>query len=76
MKKGAKTIEELGLFVRRPPQKPDLHPSLLFPIRYGLTAKNTPEIWLPYLNLSLAEKVLGEMDAAPLFEAQIYQVAV
>jgi 5-methylcytosine-specific restriction endonuclease McrA len=68
MKKGAKTIEEMGLLMRRPPQKPDIHPSLLFPVRFGLTLKNTPEPWLPYLNLSLAEKVLVEMDAAPQFD--------
>lgn len=69
MKKGSKTIEELGIHMQRPPKKPDIHPSLLFPIRYGLTPKNTPEVWHPYLDLSLAQKVLVEFDAAPIFES-------
>lgn len=76
MKKGAKTIEELGLSLHRPPKKPDLHPSLLFPIRYGITSKNAPEIWLPYLDLSLAEKVLGELEAAPIFGSPFDQYSL
>lgn len=73
MKKGSKTIEELGLLLHRPPKKPDLHPSVLFPVRYGLTLKNTPEVWIPYLDLSLAEKVLGGLDAAPIFSSSFEQ---
>lgn len=66
MKKGAKTIEELGIHLHRPPKKPDLHPTLLFPLRYGLSAKNTPETWVPYLDFSLADKVFVELEAAPI----------
>ena len=70
-KKGSKTIEELGIHLQRAPKKPDLHPSLLFPVRYGLSLKNTPEIWMPYLDLSLAEKVLGVLDSAPIFQQEM-----
>jgi 5-methylcytosine-specific restriction endonuclease McrA len=68
MKKGAKTIEELGIKLQRPPSRPQLHPTALFPLRYGITTKNSPPVWLPYLDLSVADRalVLG-FDASPVF---------
>ena len=68
MKKGSKTIEELGRRLQRPPSRPQVHPTALFPLRYGLNSKNAPPMWIPYLDLSVADRVfvLG-VDASPVF---------
>ncbi|WGL60356.1 HNH endonuclease [Pigmentibacter sp. JX0631] len=74
MKKGSKTIEELGIKLQRPPSKPQLHPTALFPLRYGITTKNAPQAWLPYLDLSVADRILAlGFDASPLFVNTPYQ---
>jgi hypothetical protein len=75
MKKGAKTIEEMGIQIHRHPKKPDLQPALLFPLKYGLSPKNAPEVWLPYLNLSLAERRVKELDSAPIFSEPVENYA-
>lgn len=70
MKKGAKTIEELGIRLQRPPSKPQLHPTALFPLRYGITTKNSPIVWLPYLDLSVADRVFAlGFESSPVFTA-------
>ena len=67
-KKGAKTLDELGIMLKRAPSRPQLHPSALFPLRYGINSKNAPEEWLAYLNLTVADRNLGSfIEAAPLF---------
>ncbi|WP_186646908.1 HNH endonuclease [Fluviispira vulneris] len=68
MKKGAKTIEELGIRLQRPPSRPHLHPTALFPLRYGLTTKNSPVVWVPYLDLSVADRAFAVgFDSSPVF---------
>jgi hypothetical protein len=68
MKKGSKTIEELGIRLQRPPSRPQLHPTALFPLRYGLNSKNAPSMWIPYLDLSVADRVFVlVIDASPVF---------
>jgi len=57
IKKGARTIEELGIKISRPQLRPNFHKQALFPVRYGLFRENAPQSWLPYLDFSIADRV-------------------
>ena len=73
MKKGSKTVEELGIVIMRPPQRPAIHPKLLFPLRFGITKYTAPPEWLPYLDMSLADRGLREFEASPVLISQNLQ---
>ena len=72
-KKGAKTIEELGITIARPPRRPFIHPKVLFPLRYGINSKNAPAPWIDYLDMSIADKGLIEFEASPVLVPQNLQ---
>lgn len=58
LRKGARTIEELGLRLPRMPERPQFNSSALFALRYGLTSRNMPEAWMGYVDLSLSDRLL------------------
>lgn len=58
LRKGARTIEELGLRLPRLPARPQFHPTTLFALRYCLTRKNIPAEWVAYVDLSVSDRLL------------------
>lgn len=58
-RKGARTIEELGVRPRNMPIKPSFSPAAVFALRYGLNRKNIPEDWVPYVDLSVTDRLLS-----------------
>lgn len=58
LRKGARTIEELGLRLMRLPERPHFKSTALFALRYGLTSRNIPEPWVGYVDLSLSNRLL------------------
>jgi 5-methylcytosine-specific restriction endonuclease McrA len=64
LRKGARTIEELGLRLQRPPERPHFNSTALFALRYGLTSRNIPEPWLGYVDLSVSNRFLEARSGA------------
>lgn len=57
LRKGMRSPEEVGLRLAAPPVRPHFHPASLFPLRYGLTRKNVPAVWMPYIDLSALDRL-------------------
>lgn len=67
LRKGARTIEELGLRLPRMPVRPNFNNTALFALRYGLNSQNIPEAWNGYVDLSFSNRlnehrILGRGD--------------
>lgn len=67
LKKGSRTIEELGLRLPRMPERPRFNGTALFALRYGLHRNNIPEAWVGYVDLTISDrlvemKVLGKSE--------------
>jgi 5-methylcytosine-specific restriction endonuclease McrA len=67
LRKGARTIEELGLRLPRMPVRPHFNSTALFALRYGLNSHNIPEAWNGYVDLSVSNRlnehrILGRGD--------------
>jgi len=58
LRKGARTIEELGIHLPRMPEQPNFNRTALFALRYGLTSRNIPEPWIGYVDLSVSNRLL------------------
>lgn len=58
LRKGARTIEELGLRLPRMPERPHFHGNALFALRYGLNSLNIPEPWSGYVDLSVSNRLI------------------
>ncbi|NBW80429.1 HNH endonuclease [bacterium] len=58
LRKGARTIEELGIRLPRMPEQPNFNRTALFALRYGLTSRNIPESWIGYVDLSVSNRLL------------------
>lgn len=58
LRKGARTIEELGIRLARPPGRPQFNTTALFALRYGLTSHNIPESWVGYVDLSISNRLI------------------
>ncbi|MFZ9519938.1 MAG: HNH endonuclease [Silvanigrellaceae bacterium] len=58
LRKGARTIEELGIHLPRMPEQPQFNRTALFALRYGLTSRNIPEPWVGYVDLSVSDRLL------------------
>lgn len=59
LRKGMRAPEEVGLRLAAVPIRPHFHPASLFPLRYGLTRKNVPAVWMPYIDLSALDRLAG-----------------
>jgi hypothetical protein len=69
LRKGARTIEELGLRLPRMPERPRFSGTALFALRYGLHRNNIPEAWMGYVDLTMSDrlielKVFGKFEDA------------
>jgi 5-methylcytosine-specific restriction endonuclease McrA len=64
LRKGARTIEELGIRLPRMPERPQFNTTALFALRYGLTSRNIPEPWLGYVDLSVSNRLLDVRQLA------------
>ncbi len=62
LRKGSRTLEELGLRLPRMPTRPQFHPATLFAVRFGMHRKNIPSEWVPYVDLSAADKMLSHIE--------------
>ncbi|MEY4064264.1 MAG: hypothetical protein RIR26_472 [Pseudomonadota bacterium] len=58
LRKGSRTIEELGLRLARLPERPHFNSTSLFALRYGLNSHNIPEAWSGYVDLSMSDKLI------------------
>lgn len=58
LKKGSRTIEELGLRLPRMPERPRFNGIALFALRYGLHRQNIPQAWVGYVDLSISDRLL------------------
>jgi hypothetical protein len=58
LRKGARTIEELGLRLPRLPERPHFNGTALFALRYGLNRLNIPEPWVGYVDLSVSNRLI------------------
>lgn len=63
LRKGSRTIEELGLRLARLPERPHFNSTSLFALRYGLNSSNIPEAWAGYVDLSMSNKVIDQLVA-------------
>ncbi|MCA2959871.1 MAG: HNH endonuclease [Silvanigrellales bacterium] len=59
LRKGMRAPEEVGLRLAAIPVRPHFHPASLFPLRYGLTRKTVPAVWMPYIDLSALDRLAG-----------------
>ena len=57
LRKGMRTPEEVGMRLAQHPVRPHFHPASLFPLRYGLNRTNIPAVWLPYVDLTILDKL-------------------
>lgn len=67
-RKGARTIEELGVRPRNMPFRPTFSSTAIFALRFGLTRKNAPEVWRPYIDFSVTDKLLAIYEQQPLLQ--------
>ncbi|MBM3381510.1 MAG: HNH endonuclease [Betaproteobacteria bacterium] len=58
LRKGSRTIEELGLRLPRLPERPQFNGTSLFALRYGLNRLNIPEPWVGYVDLSVSNRLV------------------
>lgn len=58
LRKGARTLEELGIRLPRLPERPAFNNTALFALRYGLTSLNIPEPWVGYVDLSVSNRLI------------------
>ena len=63
LRKGARSIEELGMRLHRLPSRPQFNPASLFALRYGLTRKNIPKDWISYVDLTVSDRLLAALAA-------------
>jgi 5-methylcytosine-specific restriction endonuclease McrA len=57
LKKGSRTIEELGLRLPRMPERPRFSGTALFALRYGLHRNNIPDAWMGYVDLTMSDRL-------------------
>ncbi|MEY2987777.1 MAG: hypothetical protein RJB13_1298 [Pseudomonadota bacterium] len=57
LKKGSRTIEELGLRLPRMPERPRFSGTALFALRYGLHRNNIPDAWMGYIDLTMSDRL-------------------
>jgi len=58
LKKGARTIEELGIRLPRMPERPRFSGTALFALRYGLHRNNIPDTWMGYVDLTMSDRLI------------------
>lgn len=58
LKKGSRTIEELGLRLARMPERPRFSGTALFALRYGLHRNNIPDAWVGYVDLTMSDRLI------------------
>jgi 5-methylcytosine-specific restriction endonuclease McrA len=68
LRKGMRAPEEVGLRLNQPPARPQFHPGSLFALRFGLNRNNIPPVWLPYVDLSVLDKMTQAIASSPLNE--------
>lgn len=64
LRKGMRSPEEVGLRLAHPPVRPHFHPASLFPLRYGLNRNNIPPVWLPYVDLTIIDRLSAALHGA------------
>ena len=56
-RKGARTIEEIGIKPFAFPAKPQFKPIWIFVLRYGLTPENVPVAWIGFIDFGVLQKM-------------------
>jgi hypothetical protein len=59
LKKGARSPSELGMKLKKPPERPKFPRHVMFALRYLITRNNIPPEWIPYVDLSVTNRLLA-----------------